>query len=104
MLGGKRAAVESGVSRASGLDPAGTAKVLAALAPVVMGALGKARRENGLDASKLSAMLGQESNALQQKAPQAMGALSSLLDSDGDGDVDLGDLVKKSGVLGKLFG
>jgi len=34
-----------------------------------------------------------------------MGILGKLLDSDGDGDVDLSDVAKRgAGLLGKFFG
>lgn len=101
VLGGKQQAVESGVAKASGMGQQSAGKLMAMLAPVVMGALGKAKREGGLDAGKLAGMLGQERQEIERRAPQQMGMLGKLLDSDGDGDFDLSDGVK---ALGKLFG
>ena len=104
VLGSRRPALENGLSKSTGLDAASLGKLLPILAPLVMGALGKQKREAGLDASGLAGMLGHENQQIKKKMPRQMGALESLMDSDGDGDVDLGDLAKGAGLLGKLFG
>ena len=58
-----------------------------------------------MNADQLARMLNQERAQVEKKAPQQLNALNTLLDADGDGDVDLSDLVRKSGgLLGKLFG
>jgi hypothetical protein len=104
LLGGKRPVVERSVSKASGLDSDQTGKLLAMLAPIVMGALGKQKRQQGMSANALTQLLGQERQQLERSQPAAGGILSSMLDSDGDGDVDASDLLKHgSGLLGKLF-
>lgn len=106
MLGGKQKTVESSLSKSTGLDMGSVAKLLPILAPIVMGALGKKQRQEGLDASGLSNMLGQERRQMESNVPQ-MGMIDKFLDSDGDGDLDLGDLgslAKSTGLLGKLFG
>lgn len=104
VLGGQQSTVESGLSQVTGLDSAGAGKLLAMLAPVVMGALGKAKQQGQLDASGISNLLGQERAEISKRDPQAMGMLDRLLDSDGDGDFDLGDAAKHGmGLLGKLF-
>ena len=68
------------------------------LAPLVMGALGKAQREKGLDTGGLAGMLGGEQQRAADAAPGVMGMLTSFLDRDHDGSVmdDIG------GMLGKL--
>lgn len=105
VLGNRQAAASAAIGKTSGLDAGSAAKLLAMLAPVVMGALGKAKRENNLDASGLGSLLGGESRRMQAEQPKALGLLDSLLDADNDGDVDLGDLVKRGGsLLGGLFG
>lgn len=104
VLGGQQSKIESGLSQTTGLDSAGAGKLLSMLAPVVMGALGKAKQQGQLDASGVSDLLGQERAEISRRDPQAMGMLDSLLDSDGDGDFDLGDAAKHGmGLLGKLF-
>jgi hypothetical protein len=59
--------------------------LLETLAPLVMGSLGKAQQENGLDASGLSNLLNSQQNEAQANAPDAMSMLSSMLDQNNDG-------------------
>ena len=98
VLGGKKETVQTGLGQAAGLDPAKAGTLLAMLAPLVMGALGKAQREKGLDTGGLAGMLGSEQQRAADAAPGVMGMLSSFLDRDHDGSVmdDIG------GMLGKL--
>ena len=105
VLGNKRQAVEKGLSTSTGMDSASVAKLLTMLAPVVMGAIGKNVKQGGMNAGALTDLLSNEKNDIERKAPKEMGMLNVLLDADGDGDVDLGDVAKKGvGMLGKLFG
>lgn len=102
-LGGKRGAVEHQINRASGLESGAVSKLLPMLAPLVMGALGKAQRQGGLDAGGLASMLEGERQAADRSLGQ-LGGLGALLDSDADGDVDAGDVAKVGmGLLGKLL-
>jgi hypothetical protein len=104
MLGDRRGSVEQGISKTSGLDAAKVSKMLGMLAPVVMGALGKAARKDNMDAGSLSGMLGKEHEEMKKAVPQ-MDVLGKLLDWDGDGEVAsdlLGGVAK--GMLGKIFG
>jgi hypothetical protein len=56
------------------------------LAPLVLGALGKAKQQNNLDAGGLASMLGAESSTLQKKSSGGAEMLMKLLDQDGDGE------------------
>ena len=106
ILGGQKQEVEQGVAQASGLDMSQVAKLLPILAPIVMAALGKRKRQSNLDAGGLSGMLGQESQRARTAAPDGLlGALSGFLDKDGDGSIQ-DDLMAQAGkaALGKLFG
>jgi Bacterial protein of unknown function (DUF937) len=100
VLGGRQEAVQQGVGAATGLSGAQAGQLLAMLAPIVMGALGSAKRSGGLDAGGLAAMLGQERTALGSGASGGLGGLMQLIDRDGDGSVmdDIG------GMLGKMMG
>lgn len=104
VLGGRRDAAENGLGRMSGLDRGSAGKLLAMLAPIVMGAIGKAKRERSLDRDGLAGMLQGERQRVERKAPEGMGMLSQILDSDGDGEV--ADDVARIGMsmLGNLFG
>ena len=103
VLGGRRGDVESRLSQTTGLDGTSASQLLAMLAPLVLGALGKAQREGGLGARDLSAMLGGERQRIREKAPQGFDMLGQLLDSDGDGDYK-DDIARiGSSLLGSLF-
>jgi hypothetical protein len=100
VLGGRQQTVQTGLSQATGLDAGKTGQLLTMLAPLVMGALGRAKRENQLDGNGLSTLLTGEHERLKEQSPGVMGALSRFLDQDNDGNVmdDVG------GMLGKAFG
>jgi len=105
VLGARRQGVERGLSKATGMDAGSIGKLLVTLAPVVMGAIGKTQRQNRLDASGLAGLLGSERAEAERQAPREMGLLGQLLDTDGDGDVDMSDIAKHGvGALGKLLG
>lgn len=57
IFGGRRGSVEEGVGKASGLDAAQVAQLMAMLAPIVMGVLGRMKRSKGLDANRLPEVL-----------------------------------------------
>ena len=92
--------MQNGLSRATGLDTGKTAQLLMMLAPLVMGALGKAKRERKLDAGGLSTLLSGEHEQLKEQAPGVMGALGRLLDQNQDGSMMDG----VAGMLGKALG
>src|SRR3954465_3482056 len=100
ILGARQQSVQTGLSQATGLDPAKTGQLLTMLAPLVMGALGRANRQKQLDSNSLTTLLTGEQEHLKQSAPGVMGALSRFLDHDNDGSV-MDDV---SGMLGKAFG
>ena len=103
VLGGRQANVESAVSKSSGVNLASVTKIMAMVAPLIMGALGKAKRQQGFDASGLAAALGQQERAARQVSPSAVDMFTRMLDSDGDGS-PVDDIVKMgSGLLGGLF-
>ena len=85
VFGNQQPAVESNLAQATGMDQSSAGGLLETLAPLVMGSLGKAQQQNGLDASGLSDLLNNQQQEAQANAPGAMGMLSSLLDRDKDG-------------------
>jgi hypothetical protein len=104
-LGGRRPAVESAVAKETGLDSSAISGLLPMLAPIVMGALGREKRQKGMDVGALASMLSGEGQRAKQMAPGAMRMLGNLLDDEGDG-LDAGDIAdagKKllGGFLGK---
>ncbi|HUF68455.1 MAG TPA: DUF937 domain-containing protein [Longimicrobiales bacterium] len=99
VFGERRGAVETGIGKSTGIDPAKAARLMAIAAPIVMAVLGKQRRQKQLDTGGLSDLLQRQNREVAQTAPQ-LGGLASLLDADGDGSV-VDDI---AGGLGKLFG
>lgn len=97
IFGAQEGAVERGVSQASGLDLSKVGPLLMMLAPIVMGALGRARREEGIDAGDLPREL--SSAAQQTGADQGLlGALSSMFDMNRDGSAvdDIAGMLSRS--------
>ena len=104
VFGGRQTNVEQAVSQSSGVDMGSVTKIMAMVAPLIMGSLGKAKRQQGFDASGLAAALGQQEQAARKTSPSAVDMFSSLLDRDGDGN-SMDDMVKMgAGLLGGLFG
>jgi hypothetical protein len=103
VLGGKRQSVESGLGQALSLDAGSAGKLLTMLAPLVMGALGKAQRQGGLDAGGVADLLKQERQQVSKRL-SGFGLVSDLLDKDGDGQIadDVMGMVG-SGLLKNLF-
>lgn len=103
VLGGRRDNVSNQLGKATGLGGADVTKILANLAPVVLGAVGKVKRENNLGVSGLQDLLKQERKTIKKQQPN-LSFLEKALDSDGDGDVDLSDIMKQgSGLLSGFF-
>ncbi len=100
VLGARRGNVETGISKATGLDMGSASQLLPMLAPLVMGALGKTQQQQGLDADGVSSLLTKE----RQEAEPALGGLAQLLDMDGDGDVTDEIIGLGSSLLKNFFG
>ena len=109
VFGGKEQNVAQAVSKSSGIDLGSAMNILKVAGPLVMGALGKETRKQGVSDQNgigdlLGGMLGGASNDQQSM-------ITKLLDADGDGSVIddiagmlLGGGKKKKGGLGGLLG
>ncbi len=100
VLGGQQSTVTRGLARGTGLDNNQVGQLLQIAAPLVMGALGQQRQQNGLDTNGLSTFLGGQQQQVQQSNPDLMGALNTLLDANQDGSA-VDDVL---GMVGKLLG
>jgi len=95
VFGEQQGAVQNNLAQATGLDPAAAGSILETVAPLVMGAVGQTQRQNDLDPGGLSDFLGAQRRQTEEAAPDVMGALNSMLDSNRDGSVtdDVGRLL-----------
>jgi len=97
VLGEKRGAVEQSISSKTGVSSGTVSKIMAMLAPIVMGFIGKqSRNSNVSDGNGLTDLLG---GLLGSQG--GSGALGGLLDQNGDGKLGMDDV---SGMLGGFFG
>lgn len=102
IFGGSAPTAASGLGQATGLGGEKAGQLLALLAPIVMSYLAQRFLGGGQgDASQLGQALGQEHAQVQQSGGLAGGLLGKVLDQDGNGQLDLGDLMK---LGGNLFG
>lgn len=85
IFGSQQPTVQNNLAQATGMDQSSAGGLLETLAPVVMGSLGQAQQQNGLDASGLSNFLNVQQQEAQATAPDAMNVLSSMLDQNKDG-------------------
>jgi len=99
VFGNKQSNVQQQLGKATGLGGQGAADLMSMLAPMVMGALGKAKQQNNMGVRDLQDLLKQEQKTIQKRQPKQMGMIEGMLDSDGDGDVDMSDILKKGGGL-----
>ncbi len=102
IFGGKTQQAAEAVSQKSGLDMGTVIQLMIQFAPMVMGMLGKVKRENNLDADGLSSVL---ANTREQAAPQnpLMGYASQLLDKNNDGSI-MDDIAGMGmNILGNMF-
>ncbi|MGN1055825.1 MAG: DUF937 domain-containing protein [Comamonas sp.] len=98
IFGNNRQKAETGLGQATGLGN-NAGQLLAMLAPVVMAFLANRVKAGQMDASTLGRTLDQERAQVQQQGGLGGGLLGSLLDQNGDGKLDVGDLFK----LGSSF-
>jgi hypothetical protein len=100
LLGDNQAPVQSALGQLTGLDSNAIGSVLQTLAPMVMGALGKATAQQGLDPSGLAQYLGGQHQAAATAQPDIMNTIGGILNGTGGSDA-LGGLGK---IVGSLFG
>ncbi|MGI6380882.1 MAG: DUF937 domain-containing protein [Anaerolineae bacterium] len=98
VFGGSTAQVQSNLAQQTGLQTNQVSGLLAQLAPLLLGVLGKQKKEQHLDSSGvaglLGSLMGQTGNA------SAMTMATQMLDSNKNGSI----LDEIGGFLGRLFG
>ena len=98
LLGSRQSNVAASLGKSTGLDAASTLKLLAMLAPLVMGALGRAKRQGPTGSGGLADLLGGATRQVDQQAPDLMSSLGRMLDADGDGSA-IDDIASIAGSL-----
>jgi hypothetical protein len=98
IFGGNQDQAQARLGQATGLG-GNSGQLLAMLAPLVMSFLANRVQSQGMGAGDLGNVLGQESSQIQAQGGPAGGILGSLLDQNGDGQLDVGDLFKLGGSL-----
>jgi len=103
LFGGSQNAVAQGLGQSTGLDDAAAAKLLAMLAPLVLGQLGRAKQSAGLDAAGIAGALMGEQQSLHEQAPSAMDMLSGILNAARSGTGAPGSAAAASGPAPDLM-
>ena len=96
VFGGQRPAIENNLAQATGMDQGSAGSLLETLAPVVMGAVGQAQQQKGLDPSGLSNLLNHQEQQAEATSPGVMSMLNSMLDQNKDGS-SMDDLRRMAG-------
>ena len=94
VLGRQQGSVTAAVGQQTGLSPEQSGNLLVTLAPLVMGALGKMRAQQGLDAGGVAGALAGERRQIEQSASGGLGSLLSMVGGAGGA----------AGLLGKAMG
>lgn len=104
LLGGKQNGAVDMISQLSGLDNSKTGSLMTMLAPILMGALGKTKKQSGLGAADIFNLLKGTVNTQKQQGTgnQGMDMITMFLDQDGDGDIK-DDVMKIGGNLLRGF-
>lgn len=105
LFGDRRSNVEQVLSRDTGLNQNATSNLLETLAPIVLGQLGREKRQNNLDQNGIAELLRQQREEDERRMqPEQRNFISNLLDKDGDGKIDADFAQKGLGLLSNLFG
>ena len=94
VLGRQQTPVTAAIGQQTGLSPQQSTNLLVTLAPLVMGALGKMKQQQGLDASGVAGALAGERAQIEQSAPSGLAGLLSMVGGAGGA----------AGLLGKVMG
>ena len=99
IFGARQDQAAQGLGQQTGLGSQNAGQLLAILAPVVMGVLGNMSQRQGMSASGLGSVLGQEAQRIG--GSNAGGLLGAVFDQDGDGKFGISDVLKMGeGLLG----
>lgn len=102
VLGKQQNSVTAAIGQQAGLNPQQSTSLLVTLAPLLMGALGKMRAQQGLDAGGVATALATEKDQIQQGASGGLGSLLSMVGGAGGAAALLGKAAGfAKGLIGK---
>ena len=101
ILGQHQDNATTGLANATGIDAGQAGQLLAMLAPLVMGALGRMKQQGGIDPGNIASVLQGEHEQAAAAAPPGLGGLAQILLGGGGGG-SLGNIA--GSLLGGLFG
>ncbi|HSS79154.1 MAG TPA: DUF937 domain-containing protein [Thermoanaerobaculia bacterium] len=104
ILGQHQDNATTGLANATGIDAGQAGQLLSTLAPLVLGALGRMKQQQGIDPGDLAGVLQNEHAQAEAAAPSGLGGLAQILLGGGGsgGGGGLGDIA--GSLLGGLFG
>lgn len=103
VFGDKQNRVAQNIGKQSGLSTGNVLQILATLAPIVMGFLGKQKQTNNIDQSGISGLLGGLLGGMQQTNGRELSMIEQMLDSNGDGSIMDEAMDIGSKLLGGFF-
>ena len=103
VLGGKQGGAIDMISKMSGLGGDKTGNLMSMLAPMVLGTLGKAKKDQGMGLNDLTSFISGSVQSHQKQGGDEMGIIGKFLDQDGDGSIidDVAGMGMK--ILGNFF-
>lgn len=105
IFGNKVDTANQGLGQTTGLGAQGAGQLMAILAPIVMSVLANQAHGQGLSPGGLGSVLAQQTQTTQQQGGVAGGLLNAVLDHNGDGKIDLSEMIQAAGgVMGALGG
>jgi hypothetical protein len=104
IFGGNANVANQGLGQTTGLGTQGAGQLMAILAPIVMSVLANMSQKQGLSPGGLGSVLGQQTQQVQQQGGITGGLLNAVLDHNGDGHIDLSEMIQSAGGLMNAFG
>lgn len=104
VLGGNQNNAIAAIAKSTGLDKSKAGSLLVSLAPVVLGMLGKQKKQSHMDSGNLADFIGRTTQTLNS-GNKKTSMIEKVLDADGDGSVidDIAGFAGRS-LFARLFG